>query len=421
MAALIDTEMEQVLLGAALIGEENVPKLLGSVSRDDFSDTFHKAVYSAVEALQAQGRVVDLVTIRRALSIPSGDSRMGRLAGLVDGVPRATHVEEYGRQVKELAVRRRLVERGRKLSEEAASQDFSVMEVLSSCRQDLDLTETSLDVRDEASVEQAMSSALSELEAEPGSTCRYGMRVLDLLTGGPRPSDLIVVAARTSVGKSAFGLQIARLNAKDGKKVAIFSAEMSKSQVGSRLLAAEAFCDFARLRSGTCSLLEQESLEKAVETLKGLAITIYDQPSPTLAAVQAKAAKLHDEGGLDLAIVDYLQLIRGPKAENRQQEVGAVSRGLKTLARQLNIPIVAMAQLSRAVENRAGGEPRLADLRESGEIENDSDVVLLLWRSGGEKSGEVTVKIAKQRNGPTGACRMVLLRDVQRFEEIEKE
>jgi replicative DNA helicase len=437
-------EAERALLGSILLDNSALNMALEVLGRDDFFSEAHRITFEKMVGISEKNRTIDLVTLCEELSKEGQTEKAGGaayLAALTDGVPIGTSVavSEYSRIVKEKSLIRRLIN---------ASNN-----VISRCLEGTDDPDTLIDLA------QSQVFDIAEQKVQPGFTnireivkssfgtiddlLDRGQRVtgietgfvdLDNMTSGLHPGELVVVAARPSLGKTALALNIASHAAiKHHKTVGLFSLEMSKESLVIRLLCSEAETDSHKLRSGFSSREDWNKLTRALGRLGDAPLLIEDTPALSIMQIRAKARRLKMEKGLDLMIVDYLQLVSGQgRFENRTQEVSYISRGLKSIAKELKVPVLALSQLSRAPEQRPGQRPQLSDLRESGSIEQDADVVIFIFRERkaaeeSEAEGEVDRRgvemkliIGKQRNGPTGDIPVVFMRPYAKFENLAR-
>ncbi len=414
-------EAEQSVLGAVLIDRDAIIEIADFLKPEDFYRQAHARVYAAMLDLSERREPIDIVTVSEWLE-RSGDleSIGGRtyLGTLSNQTPTAVHAAQYARIVERKAVLRNLISAAGKIAGIGYEDPAEVSEAI-------DRAEAELFAVSERRVSAGFSvlrsllhdayDRLDYLHAHRGeiSGIRTGFGDLDALTTGLQPSDLVILAARPSVGKTSFALNIAEHAAvRDKKSVGIFSLEMSKEQLVLRLLSSVSSIDSQRLRSGFLEEMDFARIAPAMNALSEAPVYIDDTPNISTMELRTKARRLQAENGLDLVVVDYLQLMQSSittKDANRVQEVGEISRGLKALARELKVPVLALSQLSRQPEMRESKEPRLSDLRESGSIEQDADLVMFLYREKERGSddqqadGEVVkLKLAKHRNGPTG-------------------
>ncbi|MBI1941790.1 MAG: replicative DNA helicase [Acidobacteria bacterium] len=431
-------EVERALLGSILIDNGALNVALEHIGRDDFFSEAHRLTFEKMLEISEKNRTIDLVTLAEELSKEGLLEKVGGaayLAALTDGVPvgSSAAVGEYSRIVKEKSLIRRLVN---------ASNN-----VISRCLEGTDDPETLVDLAQSQIFEIAeqkvptgflgirdiVKSSFGTIDVlfdrgQRVTGIETGFVDLDNMTSGLQPGELVIIAARPSLGKTALALNIASHAAiEGGKAVGVLSLEMSKESLVIRLLCSEARIDSHKLRTGFSSREDWNRMTKALGRLAEAPLYIDDSPGLSIMQIRAKARRLKAEKSLDLLIVDYLQLVTGHgRFENRTQEVSFISRSLKSIAKELHVPVVALSQLSRAPEERPGHRPQLSDLRESGSIEQDADVVMFIFREdvyrrGGEAGeeepgGKTELIIGKQRNGPTGRVPIVFLKPFARFE-----
>src|SRR5437870_1768688 len=429
-------EAERALLGSVLLDNGALNVAIGIIGKDDFFSEGHRAIFVKMEELSGRNRTIDLVTLIEEISKEGLLEKLGgaaNIASLTDGVPIGNYssVAEYCRIVKEKSLLRQLINASNNVISRCfeASEDAEVL---------IDLAQSEIF---EIAGERVQSGfrRVHEVVKESFGTIDVlfdrGQRVtgvetgfadLDNMTSGLQPGELIIIAARPSLGKTALALNIAAHAATQGKVVGLFSLEMSKESLVIRLLCSEGRIDSHKLRTGFASQEDWTKMTRAVGRLAEAPLFIDDTPALSIMQIRAKARRLQAERKqVELLIVDYLQLVTGHgRFENRTQEVSYISRGLKSIAKELHVPVVALSQLSRAPEAGKGREPQLTDLRDSGSIEQDADVVIFIHRpsprgDGAElnEPGVVTeLNIGKQRNGPTGPFKLVFLKPYTRFE-----
>ncbi len=439
----VSLEAERAILAAILLDNSLYDQAAEHLNGDDFSLDAHRRIYSRMRDLQESGRPVDMITLVEELDRRKEVEAIGGVAylsSLIDGVPERPSIEHYVRIVRNKALLRGLINVAQNAIAEAIEHSDEAEEVLGRAEQAIfQLSENRigqgfLNIPD---IIKGSFGSLEELYARgqeiTGLATHYGQ--LDKLTSGLQPSDLVIIAARPSMGKTAFAMNIAENAAViDGKVVGVFSLEMSREALLMRMLASCAQVDSRNLRQGFLTKDDMRKLTQAMEQLMQARLYIDDTPGISVSEMRAKARRLkQQEKQLDLIIVDYLQLmsavpIGGKRFENRTQEVSAISRGLKAIAKELKVPVVALSQLSRAPESRGGDHrPQLADLRESGSIEQDADVVAFIFREEYYKrddpdlEGIAEIIIAKQRNGPTDTLKMAFIKKYTRFENLATE
>lgn len=427
-------EAEQSVLGALLIDRDAIIRIASFLNPTDFYRAAHAYVYEAVLALYNRREPADLVTLvdelvrRDRLDAIGGESY---IVELMAATPTSVHVEYYARIVARTAVRRRLIDAGGEIVRIGFDDAAEIEEALDSAEQilfDVSQRRGERDFRSMAEILEEYFDRLDTLHQHKGTVVGVptGFADLDKLTGGLQKSDLVIIAARPSVGKSALGLGMAYNAAVQHQRtVGLFVLEMSGEQIVQRILAMETGIDSHRLRLGLIDDSEWNGVVRAFGRLSEAPIFVDDTATATLMDVRSKARRLHAEHGLDLLIIDYLQLMSGGRrSENRVQEISEISRGLKGLARELDVPVVALAQLSRAVESRQSHVPMLSDLRESGSIEQDADVVMFIYREeiydpDTDRRGIADLIVAKHRNGPVGTVHLRFFDRTARFADLE--
>jgi len=414
-------EAEQSVLGALLIDRDAIIEVADFLRPEDFYRPANGSVYAAVLDLYERREPIDIVTVAETLERSGYLETVGGrtyLSSLANQTPTAVHAVPYARIVERKAVLRNLIAAAGRIAGIGYEDPAEIQEAVDRAESELFTVSQRRITAGFSRLSRLLHEAydrLDYLHAHRGEIngIRTGFNDLDALTTGLQRSDLVVVAARPSVGKTSFALNVAEHAAvRDKKSVGLFSLEMSKEQLVLRLLSSVANIDSQRLRSGFLEELDFARIAPAMNSLSEAPIYIDDTPSISTMELRTKARRLQAESGLDLVIVDYLQLMQASSTSrdaNRVQEVSEISRGLKALARELSVPVMALSQLSRQPEMRESKEPRLSDLRESGAIEQDADLVLFLWKEKeraaeeGEQEGEVVkLKLAKHRNGPTG-------------------
>lgn len=430
-------EAEQAVLGAMLISTDAVAEAVELLEPDDFYRTAHRVVFSAMQRLYQDGQPIDVITTTAALTADEATLEsvggVEYIAELAASIPTALHTVQYANIIKEKALMRRIITVSTQIAEQGYDSEQTASELLAEAeRRILELSQYRK-ARDFTHISDVLESTFDRIEqlyASEGQLTGVptGYSELDHMTSGFQKSDLIIVAARPSVGKTAFALNVGQnVAVRAGLPVAIFSLEMSKDQLVQRMLCAEAYIDGHKLRNGTLDDEDWPKLSMGVSTLSNAPIYIDDSPGITVPEMRSKLRRLKLEHGLGFVVIDYLQLIQGRRSsgENRQQEISEISRTLKGLARELEVPIVALAQLSRSVEQRQDKRPMLSDIRESGSIEQDADIVAFLYRDDyydpeSEKKNIIEIIIAKQRNGPTGKVELVFLKNYNKFVNLER-
>lgn len=423
-------DAEQSLLGSLLIDKDAIVRISEILQPANFyRSEQHGPIYSAIQELFEKREPIDLVTVTEELKRKGFYDKVGGsayLTTLVNVVPTSAHIEHYAKIVKDHAVRRALITQATQLIEQAYDEEKEVEELLEEAEAGIFSLSQQHVSRDFIPVKDALTESfdrLDELQKASGKLrgVPTGFRDLDNKLAGMQNSNLLILASRPGQGKTSMALNIAQYVAVEaGLPVGIFSLEMSQEELVDRLLVAQADIDAWRLKTGRLDEKDFDRLSLAMGELAEALIFIDDTPGITISEMRTKARRLQIEHGLKLLIVDYLQLIRGRNLENRVQEVSEISQQLKNLARELKIPVLAISQLSRAVEQRGTRKPQLADLRESGAIEQDADVVMFIWREDPEKPEQVTLDIQKHRNGPTGDIQLVFRADRTKFYGMEK-
>jgi replicative DNA helicase len=437
-------DAERSILGAILLDNFAYTQAASSLKPDDFSLESHRRIYQRMMDLQESGRAIDLITLSEELSRYKEVESIGGIAylsSLTDGLPHRANIEHYVKIVRDKAMLRGVINAAQGAIAQAMDQSDLADDVLASLEGELFRLSESRTGNDFRGIKQIVKESFGSID----TLYERGQRVtglethytdLDEMTSGLQRSDLVILAARPSMGKTSLAMNIAENAAvKDKKIVAMFSLEMSRESLLLRLLCSQSRVDAHKLRTGFLSRDDYNRLVEGLGRLADSPIFIDDTPGINISEMRAKARRLaHQQGGLDLVIVDYLQLMSGTpmaggkKYENRTQEVSAISRGLKLLAKDLKVPVVALSQLSRAPEARTGDHrPQLADLRESGSIEQDADVVMFIFREEVYKKDDPSLEglaeliIAKQRNGPVGTCKLAFIKRSTRFENYAQD
>src|SRR3989339_564377 len=422
-------EAEGSVLGALLLDKDAVIAVADFLLSEDFYDERHKEIYEAIVSLFEERSPVDVLTVTEKLKKNKNLKQIGGasyLTDIVNKVPTAAHVEHYGKIVKDLAVKRALMRAASRLVDFSADEGISSAELLDKAESEVfsltqkHLTKTFTSVRDTLT---ESFDRLDELHKQ-GEGLRgvsTGFEALDNALAGLQKSNLVILAARPGIGKTSFALGIAQNAAvKNKKNVGFFSLEMSKEELVDRLLVSQADIDAWRLKTGKLTEDDFTKLSNAMGVFGESKLYIDDTPALSILEMRTKARRLQVEHGLDLIVVDYLQLARSRNLENRVQEVSEISQGLKNLARELKVPVLALSQLSRAVEHRERKRPQLADLRESGAIEQDVDVVMFLYREDDENQENLVLDIQKHRNGPLRRINLFFRGDRIRFYGVER-
>ena len=428
-------EAELAVLGSMLSSKEAVSKSIQWLTPDVFYKDAHGKIFSAMELLFDKGEPVDTVSVIDLLKKNKELESVGGtyfVTGLVESVPTAAHVERYSKIVMEKALLRNLITLSHSIAKEAYEDSQDVADILDTVEQSIfSITQNRLK-GGFTQINDIVVAALEKLElirASGGSVIGVPSGLLDLddITSGFQEGDLIIIAGRPGMGKTALALSMIRNAALEADVgVGMFSLEMANHQLAMRLLCAEARVDSHFVRTGKLPAKLWKNLGLSAGDLEKAPIYLDDSPALTVLELRAKARRLKAEHNIGMIVVDYLQLMQGPRGvENRQQEISVISRSLKALAKELSIPVVALSQLSRAVEQRADRKPQLSDLRESGAIEQDADVVIFLYRpwvysQEDEDEGKAEIIVAKQRNGPTGHISASFISKYARFENLSQ-
>ena len=428
-------DAEQYVLGACLRSNEVFAKALEILGSDDFYKSGHKAIFLALQDLFDLNEAIDFLTLseklrqKNELEIAGGLEYLESLEGLA---PTAEALTYHAKIVRGKRILRDLIETATGIVASSYESIGDVDSILDSAEQSIFKISEKKTKRSNYHIKEVIKESFVHIEKlfeRPGlvTGVATGFADLDSLTSGLQPSDLIILAARPSMGKTSFALDIARHAALHGKvPTAVFSLEMSKEQLGIRMLCAEARVDSSKLRTGYLAKSDWPNLTSAAGRLSESPIFIDDSPSLSILDARARSRRLQAEHGIGLIIIDYLQLMQGREStESRQLEVSEISRGLKSLDKELNVPIVALSQLNRGVEGRTDKRPLLSDLRESGAIEQDADVVAFLYRDevyneSTDQAGIAEVLVRKQRNGPIGTAKLVFIKEYTRFENMAK-
>jgi replicative DNA helicase len=421
-------EAEEAVVGAALINSEVYFDLAQFLQADDFYIHRLRFIWEAFARLQANGSPIDILTTSQALASMNRLEEIGGpayLTALLNQVPTTLHAEAYGRMVEAYSVRRRMLTAANKIASLAYDTDEQIDTVMGEAEKAVFNVSERRMRHDVQPIDEVLSEYYDRIDslarrADEIQGVPTGFIDLDKMMGGLQPSDLLIVAGRPGGGKTAWMLTVAHNAALLHKKrVAIFSLEMSNEQVVQRLLAQQTGIDSQRLRSGKLEDDEWPLFTHAIEVLSDTSIFLDDTPALSPLQLRTKARRLHLEHQVDLIIIDYLQLmVSETRNDNRVQEVSYISRSMKQLARELNVPILAAAQLSRAVEQRADKEPQLSDLRESGSLEQDADIVMFIYRDDKDPTTQniTHLKVAKHRNGPVGMVDLIFRSNLTRFE-----
>lgn len=426
-------DAERQVLGSMLIDAEATERVLEYIEAKDFYVKAHQILFNAIVELSRRGTGADLITVSdylRAQNLLDAVGGTSFLASLVDTVPTSANVEVYAQLIREKSTLRELIQVGTSIVEESFQGALSLNELIDKVERDVfqiaqrSISGSTMQIRE--MVKEAFRRIQERFESKSAITgLASGFDGFDRLTSGLQKSDLIILAARPSVGKTAFCLNMAsQIALREGVPTAIFSLEMSKEQLVQRLLCMESRVEGTRLRGGFLTDEDWPRLTHAASLLSDAPIFIDDTPSLTSFELRAKCRRLAKSHGLGFVIVDYLQLMRVKgKMESREREIAEISRSLKALAKELNIPVLALSQLNRSLEARQDKRPVLSDLRESGAIEQDADLIMFLYRDevyhpDTEFPGIAEVILAKHRNGPTGVVKLAFLHEYTRFENL---
>jgi replicative DNA helicase len=425
-------EAEQSVLGSLLIDTRAIERIAPFLRPDDFYLPVHGAIYRSMLALYELDRPTDIITLADYLQ---GQNRLddtggaAYLASLGEIVPTSINVEHYARIVERLAVLRRLIDAGNRITGIGYDERFEADAALEEAERvlfDISRQRVTRDFQPIATVLAEVYEKMDHIHSHEGrlTGVASGFVDLDRLTSGLQRADLVVLAGRPSMGKTALALNIAHsIAVKERLPVGIFSIEMSAEQLAQRLISIQAQIESQRLRSGRMSDADWDRLVQAVALLSEAPIFVDDTPVLSTLEMRSKARRLHSEQGLGLIVVDYLQLMHGASSENRVQEISAISRGLKAVARELDVPVLAVSQLSRAPDQRPNHEPMLSDLRESGSIEQDADIVMFIYRDvmynrDTERPHVADLLVAKHRNGPTGRVHLFYQDSLMKFLDL---
>ena len=428
-------EAEKSTLGSMLLDREAIPTAVESLEPEDFYWQKHAIIYNAICQLFDQGDPVDLVTLSEKLREEDKLEEVGGasyITSVVNSVPTAANIKHYAEIVEEKSILRNLIKTSNQISKLGYKDEGEVDDLLDQAESLIFEVSEKRSVKEFSGIKDVLMDTFDDLEElhenqEDVTGVPTGFRDLDKMTSGFQESDLIIIAARPSMGKTALALNIGQYAAvEEDTSVAIFSLEMSKSQLVQRMLCSEAQVNSHRLRTGQLRDTDWRRLSQAAGRLGESNIFIDDTPGITVMEMRAKARRIKAEHGLDLILIDYLQLMQGSGgSESRQQEVSKISRSLKGLGRELNVPVVSLSQLSRAVEQRNDKRPQLSDLRASGSIEQDADVVAFIYRDeyynpDTEKKGITEIIVGKQRNGPVGTVELAFQKEYTKFVDLSK-
>lgn len=431
-----NVDAERSVLGAMLIDPEAIEKCLQHLEPEDFYQKSHQIIYQAVLELNRQGGAVDLITLSDYLQAQDHLKQAGGtsvLASLVDEVVSSANVESYAKLVREKAILRNLIKVGTNIIEESYQASSSTIDILDKVEREVfsvaqrSMNQAAIPIRD--MVKDAFQKIQEKFEKKSAITgIPTGYDRLDSMLSGFQPSDLIILAARPSVGKTALCLNLAsNISARENVASVVFSLEMSKEQLVQRLLCMESRVDGSRLRGGFLTDEDWPRLTHAASVLSEAPIFIDDTPSLTTFELRAKCRRLKKTHDLGFVIIDYLQLMRVKgKIESREREIAEISRSLKAMAKELNVPVLALSQLNRSLEARQDKRPVMSDLRESGAIEQDADIIMFLYRDevynpDTDQPGIAELLVSKHRNGATGVVKLAFLHEFTRFENLADE
>ncbi len=435
-------EAERSVLGAILVDNRHLDEVSDVLRAEDFYRPAHQRLFRSMLAMAEATQPIDVLTLSE---MHLGDSVLDAVGGaaylsrLMDGIPKLVNVRHYASIVRDRAMRRQLVRTATELATEASLGELETESVLgSAARRIADIGERSLQ-QGLVPMKALLEASLDDIEKRQGADTTLtgvptGFEALDELTSGFQKGELIILAARPSMGKTALALSLAQNAAiRAQQRVAVFSLEMSAVQLAMRMLCSEARVDAQKMRRGQLTDMHWSKIMKAFTRLASAPIFIDESSGVSVQEMRAKAKRLQADQGLDMIIVDYLQLMgSAERSENRQQEISAISRSLKKLAHDLKVPVVALSQLSRAPDQRQGDHrPMLSDLRESGSLEQDADVVMFIYREEvykiregkdpGDKRGVAELIIGKQRNGPVDTVKLAFIKEWTRFENLQRE
>ncbi len=429
-------EAEQSVIGSMIMDKDAIISASEILIKEDFYHQQYAIIFEAMTELFQAGQPVDLVTLQDKLKekdVPKEIQSVEFIRDLVTSVPTSANVKYYANIVKENAMKRKLIRVTEDIANECYVGKEDIDSIFDKTEHDVFALLSSRQTGDSVPIRQVVMNALEKIEKasqQEGTVTGIptGFIDLDYRTAGLQPSDLILIAARPSMGKTAFVLNIAQHTAfHENLAVAIFSLEMSKEQLVNRMFSLESRVDAQALRTGNLSDADWEQLVEGAGIIGDSRLIIDDTPGISISEMRSKCRKYKLEQGLDLIIIDYLQLMSGSGrgSESRQQEISDISRSLKALARELSVPVIALSQLSRAVEQRPDHRPMLSDLRESGAIEQDADVVMFIYRDDyynkdTDKQGISEIIIAKQRNGPIGTVELAWLPQYTKFANLER-
>ncbi|MFZ4454043.1 replicative DNA helicase [Salibacterium aidingense] len=430
-------EAEQAVLGAVFLEGGALVTATERIAPEDFYRVSHQRIFRVMLELGENGSPIDLVTVTSSLQDYEWLEEIGGISYLTDlanAVPTAANIDYYSKIVQEKSILRRLIYAATSIVSEGYNAEEEVEEILNDAERSILEVAQQRSSSSFVSIKDVLIETYDNIEMLQNrendiTGVASGFAELDKMTTGFQRSDLVIVAARPSMGKTAFALNIAQnVATKSEENVAVFSLEMGASQLVQRMLCAEGNIDATRMRTGSLEEEDWEKLTMAMGSLSSAGIYIDDTPGVKVNEIRAKCRRLKQERGLGMIMIDYMQLIQGSGSrggESRQQEVSEISRGLKGLARELDVPVIALSQLSRGVESRQDKRPMMSDLRESGSIEQDADIVAFLYREDyydqeTENQNMIEVILAKQRNGPVGAVELAFIKEYNKFVNLDR-
>jgi replicative DNA helicase len=426
-------EAEEAVLGGILVDPEAMSRVAETLEPKSFSVRSHQTIYKAALALHSEGITTDMMTITTWLSDQKLLESVGgqlTIVRLLERTVSAVNIDQYGLLISDKQTRRNLIESAHKIIELAEDTSQPLETVIQKSEEQIANISQGKSQQDLIPIGETLIDAFQEIEDRSESKIPPGVPSgfydLDAMTGGFQLSDLIIVAGRPAMGKSSLALNFGYKIAKKGLPVAVFSLEMSKGQLVQRLLSSESKIESTRIRSGNIQQEEWEPLTDAISKLAELPIYIDDSSNPTVSEIRGKAKQLKadNDGKLGLILIDYLQLMDGG-SDNRVQELSRITRGLKGMAKDLNVPVIALSQLSRSVESRTNKRPMLSDLRESGSIEQDADLVMMIYRDdyynpNTSEAGVAEIILTKHRNGPTGTVKLLFDSQFTQFKNMAR-
>ncbi len=427
-------EAERSVLGAVMLNREVLFDVLEEVEADDFYNSAHKEIFNAINQLYRESKAVDVLTVSEELKRRGVLQMVGGrayVAQLTLDVPSTINAVEYAKIVSEKATLRKMILASEDITDKGYRAEMDAKDILDYAEKSIFSIAERNQKNDYTDVQSVLLTNIQEIDEAAKNQGKVlgtptGFKALDDKLNGLQKSNLIIIAARPAMGKTAFALNIAQQSAvKEGSVVMIFDLEMSKEQLGQRLLASQARVEATKLQRGSLDKKDWDRVNLALDEMQKAQIFIDDTPGISLIEIRNKCRRLKAERGLDLIVIDYLQLMTSPeRSDNRQVEISAISRNLKLLAREMDCPVIALSQLSRAPEQRPDHRPNLSDLRESGAIEQDADVVIFLYRDdyynkeNSEKPGVCEINIAKNRSGPTDVVELTWVARYTKFSDM---